>query len=177
MTARPVRGGFVLLVIVVIGCASARGSAPGSAATTPSASPTEESPVDPACISTAEAVMATAEGGDAPEALASAMQAWAAEVGRLVESRTAGIVACYERRLVQDFMVGGTATLTFLVGGGGKVRRAGATVTRAGEGELETCFARVVCGWSFPPSPSGSEEIIEQDVQLTPRPVPPPAAP
>ena len=169
-----IRGAFVLLVIAVAGCASARGSGTG---TTPSATPAEGPPVDPACISTREDVVAGAQGGDAPEALESAMQAWALEVGRLVESRTAGIITCYERRLDQDFTVRGSATLTFLVGGAGKVRRAGASLTDAGEHELEKCFARVVCGWTFPPSPSGGEEIIEQDVQLTARPVPPPAAP
>src|SRR5688572_24657365 len=105
-----IRGGFVLLVIVmaVAGCASARGSVTG-AGTTPAA---EGPPVDPACISTREAVVASAQGGDAPEALESAMQAWALEVGRLVESRTAGIITCYERRLDQEFTVRGSATLT-----------------------------------------------------------------
>jgi hypothetical protein len=97
----------------------------------------------------------------------------------MIQSRRvkSSISPCYERRLDQDFTVRGSATLTFLVAAAGKVRRAGASVTDAGESELEKCFARVVCGWSFPPTPSGGEEIIEQDVQLTPRPVPPPASP
>jgi hypothetical protein len=180
---RGIRVRFVLLAVLVAGCASTRSGGAGGgngsgAGTTPAPGiPVEGPPVDPACISTREAVVASAQGGDAPEALESAMQAWALEVGRLVESRTAGIISCYERRLDQDFTVRGSATLTFLVGGGGKVRQAGASIADAGEGELEKCFARVVCGWTFPPSPSGGEEIVERDVELTGRPVPPPAPP
>jgi hypothetical protein len=164
----------VLVIIVVAGCASARSRDSGA---TPTAVADEGPPVDPTCISTRYAVVAGAQGGDAPEGLESAMQAWALEVGRLVESRTAGLTTCYERRLDQDFTVRGSATLTFLVGGAGKVRLAGVSLTDADETDLEACFARVVCGWRFPPSPSGAEEIIEQDVQLAPRLVPPPAAP
>ena len=74
---------------------------------------------------------------------------------------------CYERRLVRNGSLRGRVSVVFKIASNGQVVASQIQSSTMGDGEVEECVGRAVCGWHFPDPEGGGVVVVSYPFNFT----------
>ncbi|MBN2341977.1 MAG: AgmX/PglI C-terminal domain-containing protein [Deltaproteobacteria bacterium] len=85
-----------------------------------------------------------------------------------VRQNIAAVRACYEQQLDAHPSLSGTVKIKFIIQGNGTVQLAAVSASDLNNEAVETCIAKAVRGWRFPPTSDGKVVIVTYPFKLIP---------